>query len=432
MLTQEENVEAHALRRRGWSIAAIARHLGRDRKTIRAYLRGEREPGARRPAAPDHFATYEDYVRERLREDPHLWASALHDELRALGYDRSYQILTREIRRRELRPRCLACLVATKRATIEIAHEPGEEIQWDWLELPDAPWGGVAQCLVGTLSHSGRVRAVLCAGTEQADLVEGIDHVLRQLGGTARRWRFDRMASVCDPASGALRASFAAVARHYGVAVDVCPGYRAQRKGAVESRNRFITQRFWRSMRAASREEAQRALERFCQAVGDARPRGLGLRVGEVAVAERLLPLPATPYPATVSAERVVSRFALVGYRGNRYSLPPGLEGATVGVRHRLGAGELEILAPSGQILARHRMAPPGAGALARSEEHRQMLEEAVLSAFSARRPCRRKANRPPGQAALAAAGALGAAAGAGGEVRVDLERYARYAGAAR
>jgi hypothetical protein len=32
-------------RAQGWSISAIARHLGRDRKTIRAYLDGERTPG---------------------------------------------------------------------------------------------------------------------------------------------------------------------------------------------------------------------------------------------------------------------------------------------------------------------------------------------------------------------------------------------------
>ena len=37
MLTQEEDEEIHALTRQGWSIAAIARHTGRDRKTVRAY-----------------------------------------------------------------------------------------------------------------------------------------------------------------------------------------------------------------------------------------------------------------------------------------------------------------------------------------------------------------------------------------------------------
>jgi transposase len=36
MLSWEDDVEAHALRRRGWSISAIARHLGHDRKTVRA------------------------------------------------------------------------------------------------------------------------------------------------------------------------------------------------------------------------------------------------------------------------------------------------------------------------------------------------------------------------------------------------------------
>ena len=52
MLTWEEDVEASALRRRSWSISAIARNLGRDRKTIRADPGRDahpRTPPARRP-----------------------------------------------------------------------------------------------------------------------------------------------------------------------------------------------------------------------------------------------------------------------------------------------------------------------------------------------------------------------------------------------
>nr|GLK36422.1 hypothetical protein GCM10017611_32790 [Rhodococcus wratislaviensis] len=48
MLTWEDDVEVHALRKRGWSISAIARHTGRDRKTVRAYLNDERTPGVRK------------------------------------------------------------------------------------------------------------------------------------------------------------------------------------------------------------------------------------------------------------------------------------------------------------------------------------------------------------------------------------------------
>ncbi len=55
MLTQGEDVEAHALKERGWSIAAIARHLERDRKTVRSYLNGEREPGVRVTTVADPY-----------------------------------------------------------------------------------------------------------------------------------------------------------------------------------------------------------------------------------------------------------------------------------------------------------------------------------------------------------------------------------------
>ena len=86
---EEEFVDATALRRRGWTISAIARHLGRDRKTIRAYLDGGRQPGVRRRAVPDQFERFEPCVRERLAEDPHLWGTALYDEVSKLGYPRS-------------------------------------------------------------------------------------------------------------------------------------------------------------------------------------------------------------------------------------------------------------------------------------------------------------------------------------------------------
>ena len=54
MLTQEDNVDAHALRWQGWTITAIALHLGHDRKTIRAYLKG-RVAGERVSSEPDPF-----------------------------------------------------------------------------------------------------------------------------------------------------------------------------------------------------------------------------------------------------------------------------------------------------------------------------------------------------------------------------------------
>lgn len=62
MLIQEEDVEIHALRKRGWSYSAIARHTGLSRNTVKAYVRDGRRPGERRRAVEDRFQPYQAYV----------------------------------------------------------------------------------------------------------------------------------------------------------------------------------------------------------------------------------------------------------------------------------------------------------------------------------------------------------------------------------
>ena len=61
MLTREDDIDVHALRRQGWTITAIARHLGRDRKTIRAYLATDRQAGVRARTTPNSFEAFASY-----------------------------------------------------------------------------------------------------------------------------------------------------------------------------------------------------------------------------------------------------------------------------------------------------------------------------------------------------------------------------------
>ena len=133
MLTWENCVEAQALRTKGWSISAIANHLGHDRKTIRAYLNGERRPGERKPARAEAMEDFLGYCRQRLADDPHLWSTTLFDEVVDLGFTGSYQAFTASVRRHELRPRCAACAAARSKDRSVIEHPAGEETQWDWL-----------------------------------------------------------------------------------------------------------------------------------------------------------------------------------------------------------------------------------------------------------------------------------------------------------
>jgi transposase len=415
MLTWEDDVEVHALRKRGWTISAIARHTGRDRKTIAGYLSGKRTPGVRARPSPDPFEPFVDYVTARLTEDPHLWARTLLDELELLGFGLSYQSLTRNIRARNLRPDCQACRTATERPNAVIPHAAGDETQWDWLELPDPPefwgWGKTAHLLVGSLAYSGKWRAVLSQTEDQPHLVAALDRVTRGLGGLTHVWRFDRMATVCDPGSGRVSASFAGVAKHYGVSVAICPPRRGNRKGVVEKVNHTAAQRWWRTLADdATVEQAQASVDRFARVRGDTRMRATADGRSSVAVlakAEPLAPVPAAPYPVIVSETRTVSRQAMVSYRGNRYSVPPELATAQVVVSHSVGAEFCDIATASGIVIARHRMAADGLGVMVRDSGHVIALDTAAMAAASTGRPHRRKERIPPGPVAKAAAAQL-------------------------
>jgi len=443
MLAWEEDVEAHALKARGWKVSAIARHLGRDPKTIRAYLSGERTPGVRAAAGPDRFEAYADYCAERLGEDPHLWATALLDEVSALGYDGGYSSFTRALRARGLRPACEPCRPAKDRPVAIIDHPVGEETQWDWLELPDPPghWDGYdrkAFLLVGALAHSGKWRGQLCERADAAHLADALHQVAGQLGGLTRSWRFDRMSSVANPGTGKVTATFAALAKHYAVSVALCPPRRGNRKGVVEKANHTAAQRWWRSLpEELSAAEAQARLEVFCATKTDSRTRvvdqvGTRMSVAELAATERLRPLPSVAFPATVSVDRTVRAQALVAFRGNRYSVPPELAGSRVTVTHRLGAVTLDVVTASGTVLARHHRAPDGAGVTVRTDEHITALETAALAAFSTAAPHRRKQRIPPGPGARAAAAVLlgqaDPATNSSASTVIDLAPYAAAA----
>ena len=192
-------------------------------------------------------------------------------------------------------------------------------------------------------------------------------------------------------------------------------------------------------MTATTPEEAQVSLDRFWSVTGDARlrPRGRYVEPDELADGERptwpsvatvagtevLMALPAVPYPATIEVTRAVDERASVAFRGNRYSVVPGMTGAELTLRHRLGTGD------AGGLFTRRRAARlpppgrPGAGQMVRTAEHRADLEAVVLAQFSTARPCDRKANKPPGRAALAERARL--VGPDGEEPQVDLEALA-------
>ena len=100
-------------------------------------------------------------------------------------------------------------------------------------------------------------------------------------------------------------------------------------------------------------------------------------------------------------------------------------------MRHRIGELFLDVVTDTKVVLARHRRAPDGAGAVVLADEHVAALQKVVLANFADKPPCRRKHRRPPTAEALAEADRIRQHNQPlqGEQVVAD---FARYAAAAR
>jgi hypothetical protein len=286
--------------------------------------------------------------------------------------------------------------------------------------------GEAAYVLVGALSHSGRFRGVFCEQMTFGHLAGAMHDILVALGGTPRVWRTDRMATIVAPQTARITADAAALAKHYGTQIAVCPARRAQRKGVVEKAIQYLTRSWWRTAAVATLGDAQRSLDAWSVRVADQRKRPAGT-VSQIAAVELLRALPAQAYPAQIAVERKVSRAALTAFEGNHYSVPPAHAGRTVTVTWRISEAMLRIVGAHGEIVAEHRRVPAGAGQTVRSAEHAAMLQTAVLAAFTTKDACRRKPNLPPGDSALAELARLRGLDPGGAKV-ISLADYAALA----
>jgi hypothetical protein len=117
------------------------------------------------------------------------------------------------------------------------------------------------------------------------------------LGGCRYAWRFDQMATVINHDTGRVQASFAAVAKHYGVQVRACPPRRGNRKGVVEKVNHVAAQRLWRTLADdATPEQVQRLLGPGVPPAVTPGCWATAKRRWSVAAAQPLRTPPATPF----------------------------------------------------------------------------------------------------------------------------------------
>ena len=230
-----------------------------------------------------------------------------------------------------------------------IAHPPGEEIQFDWLELPDAPpwwgWGPTRICW----SARWRIRAGggRCWRSPRTSRTwsQALDAVVRRLGGDTQGWRFDRMATVCHPCAGRSPRRSPRSRSTTGCR------WRSARRGTATARA------WWRrpttrprnagGARCPTRDRRSRPSPASTSSPSGWTSRrrdawtGSKTTVGELAAPSRCRPPGRRRIPAELEVERTVARRRWSRSRATCTRSPPGMPGASVKVAAPARRGHL-------------------------------------------------------------------------------------------
>ncbi|MCK1554485.1 IS21 family transposase [Bradyrhizobium sp. 177] len=362
------------MHRQGLSVSAIARQLGVDRKTVRAYIAKGLEPPvykrrAPRPGIVDHFETY---LRERLAAYPGLTAVRLWRELKERGFAGGYSVVRDRVR--ELRP--------SRPTAFEVRFETpaGEQAQVDFarfeVEFVDQP--GVKRIVwlfSMVLGYSRLIWAHFVVHQDLQTVLRCHIAALEAIGGVPREILYDRMktAVLGEDAEGLVVYNRALVdlARHYGFQPRACRPYRPKTKGKVERPFRYIREDFFLGGVFRNLDDLNGQLRHWLDTVANPRVHATTHRVVNEAFAEEKAALQALPSARRASHEGMVS----VG--GNLYSVPDTMRRRVFDV-HVL-ADEIRIF--KGSVLVASHAPLEGRGQKRLDPAHRK------LASFGRRRP---------------------------------------------
>jgi transposase len=316
------------LHRQGLSVSAIARQIGIDRKTVRAYIAKGLEPPAykKRLSKQGMVSPFESYLRDRLTAFPGLTARRLFREIKERGFTGGYSVVRDRVR--DLRP--------AGGAGYEVRFEtpPGQQAQVDFarfeVEFTDEPSvRRIVWLFSMVLGYSRLIWARFVVHQDLQSVLRCHIAALEAIGGAPRTILYDRMktAVIGEDGDGLVVYNRALVdlARHYGFQPRACRPYRAKTKGKVERPFRYIREDFFLGGAFRNLEDLNDQIRHWLDTVANPRVHATTQRVVNEAFAEEkvsLEPLPRSPYRSVLRLERRASHEGMVSVGGNLYSVP--------------------------------------------------------------------------------------------------------------
>lgn len=322
-----KETEAHILRLyhgEKWPIGTIAAQLGIHHTTVQRVLHDtgvEAKVVAPRPSMADPFVPF---LVEQLGKYPRLCASRLFAMVQERGYPGGPEHFRRIVARH--RPKKPA------EAFQRLRTLPGEQAQVDWAHFGKLQVGHALRALwafVMVLSYSRRLFVQFFLGSSMPYFLRGHVEAFGFFGGVARVLLYDNLKSaVLERHGDAIRfhPTLLELSAHYRYEPRPVAVARGNEKGRVERAIRYVRDAFFEGRTFVDLADLNRQAHEWIT-TGAVERRWVEDRSRTVREAfgdeqDRLLPLPATPFPAHERVEVEIGKTPYARFDLNDYSVP--------------------------------------------------------------------------------------------------------------
>jgi transposase len=320
--TEAENVRLYHGEK--WPVGTIATQLRVHHTTVQRVLRQvgvETKALAPRPSMSDPYVSF---IVEQLQKYPRLRASRLFEMVKARGYPGGADHFRRVVgRHRPSKP---------AEAFQRLRTLPGDQAQVDWAHFGKLPVGRAERPLwafVMVLSYSRRLFLRFFPGASMPFFLRGHVEAFHAFGGVARVLLYDNLKSaVLERRGDAIRfhPTLLELAAHYRFEPRPVAVARGNEKGRVERAIRYIRDAFFAARTFSDLADLNRQADEWAMTRAAERPwvedRSRSVREAFSDEQNKLLAVPANPFPAHERVEVEVGKTPYARFDLNDYSVP--------------------------------------------------------------------------------------------------------------
>ena len=348
-MNPQEIQEVLALAEQGISVRAIAKKLGRDRKTIRDAL-----GIVPTPPPPSKLAPFQEKIRELVRQG--LTGPRILREIRAIAYAGRRSILNAFIR--TIRP----STKKERKIFRRFETPPAKEAQADWspYRVLIAGRETTIHCFSLVMAYSRRLWVEFFRNERLPSLLQAHVEALDYMGGCPTTILYDNMTQVTLGRSGGKpiwNPGFLEFAKHYGFEPRVCRPRDPNRRGKGERPFAWIYTDLIKGTSFDSWDDLNAKARVWLDTVANVRVHSTTRRRVEEMFSEEkplLIALPSLRYPTDRRETRKVGVDGTVAIDGSYYPVPAHLVGQHATVR--IYPHHLEVLDGSGKVAVTHKI----------------------------------------------------------------------------